>query len=184
MQSDSANRWKSKTGSFELWKSLDFWQEQAIDLIPLLMAIAVTRKMEIYGWKAFPVYLLVVNTSRQLLEYLSSARPRDLNPDNPKVADCSIDCTIVHAIPQRIRLRVPLLAEDIAYGQRLEKLLTSDPQVTHIRLNCPTASIAIAYKSPETSLAHWLEILESAKKESGVINDDSYSTLTIINHRN
>ncbi len=52
---------------------------------------------------------------------------------------------IVHTIPGRVRFRVPRIAKDSEYTQRLEKLLKADPVVKSERVNSAAASIIINY---------------------------------------
>ena len=58
------------------------------------------------------------------------------------------DATVVHQTPGRIRLRVPRLRMDEAYGPCLESLLDSMDHITSIRLNVNAASVLISF-SPE-----------------------------------
>ncbi|HEY9799337.1 MAG TPA: heavy metal translocating P-type ATPase [Leptolyngbyaceae cyanobacterium] len=62
-----------------------------------------------------------------------------------------IDYSVVHKIPGRIRLRVPLLAHDFCYAQCLQKLLESDSRIAEVRINPWAASIAIKYQLSATS---------------------------------
>ena len=55
--------------------------------------------------------------------------------------------SIVHQIAGRVRLRVPRLAVDSGYAQRLEYLVSSEPYVTQVRLKPAAASIAISYQT-------------------------------------
>lgn len=55
--------------------------------------------------------------------------------------------SVVHAIPGRLRFRVPRLLYDADYAQRLQVLLEADALVTSIRINRAAASIVIIYKS-------------------------------------
>ncbi|MFG3818402.1 HMA2 domain-containing protein [Limnothrix redekei] len=57
------------------------------------------------------------------------------------------DCTIVHSVPGRIRLRIDRLRTDRAYGKRLETLLKDEPIVLGTRMNQAAASLAIQYDS-------------------------------------
>ena len=57
------------------------------------------------------------------------------------------DCTIVHSVPGRIRLRIDRLRTDRAYGKRLETLLKDEPIVLGTRINQAAASLAIQYDS-------------------------------------
>lgn len=74
-------------------------------------------------------------------------------PDNMQIAvkekNTAITYSVVHAIPGRVRFRIPLLAEDGDYGWRLETLLKSDSRVTDIRINRQAASIVIQYQQCE-----------------------------------
>ncbi|BAZ29722.1 hypothetical protein NIES4074_21690 [Cylindrospermum sp. NIES-4074] len=160
----------SKTDPFTEWKSLDFWKQQSISFIPLLTGLAVTGGLGITGLPAIPVYIIAADATRWVIDYLepqilSSAQPplstveqtMDVATPSAKVA-----YKIVHEIPGRIRFHVPKIAEDRAYGQRLEKLLKIDAQVVSVRVNYNAASIAIAYSSNEVSIYHWVHLMELA----------------------
>jgi P-type Cu2+ transporter len=54
-----------------------------------------------------------------------------------------VNYQIVHAIPGRIRFRVPLLALDQSYASRLENLLNNETHITKVRINRNAGSIAI-----------------------------------------
>ena len=54
---------------------------------------------------------------------------------------------LVHQISGRLRLRVPRLAVDSDYAQRLEYLVSSEAYVTQVRLKPAAASIAISYQT-------------------------------------
>ncbi|NDJ24610.1 hypothetical protein GS682_23795 [Nostoc sp. B(2019)] len=82
---------------------------------------------------------------------------------------------IVHAIPGRVRFRVPQIASDPKYVQRLEALLKEDPVVTSERVNRDAISIVITYKTGmlqdskkqvqsvlETAASHLASLIESA----------------------
>ena len=55
--------------------------------------------------------------------------------------------SVVHAIPGRVRFRVPRLLYDADYAIRLQVLLEADTLVTSIRINRAAASVVIVYKS-------------------------------------
>lgn len=160
----------SKADPFAEWKSLDFWKQQSISFIPLLTGLAVTGGLGITGLPAIPVYIIAADATRWVIDYLepqisSSAQPplstveqsRDVATPSAKVA-----YRIVHEIPGRIRFHVPRIAEDRAYGQRLENLLKTDAQAVSVRVNYDAASIAIAYSSGEVSIYHWVHLMELA----------------------
>jgi hypothetical protein len=54
--------------------------------------------------------------------------------------------SIVHAIPGRIRFRIPLLARDSEYANNLKLMIESDTRVTNVRANPQAASIVINYQ--------------------------------------
>lgn len=64
---------------FAAWKSLDFWKEQTIDLIPLLTGLAVTSRLGVSGLASIPVYFVVANAMRQIIASLSEARSEQSN---------------------------------------------------------------------------------------------------------
>ncbi|MDZ7952001.1 HMA2 domain-containing protein [Nostoc sp. DedQUE09] len=78
------------------------------------------------------------------------------------VAPAKIDYSVVHQIPGRIRLNVPKIAENRAYGRRLERIVKTDAQVTSVRVNFDAASIAIAYQSHDIPLSYWVSLMELA----------------------
>ncbi|MEA5622986.1 HMA2 domain-containing protein [Nostoc sp. UHCC 0251] len=77
-------------------------------------------------------------------------------------APAKIDYSVVHAIGRRIRLNVPKISQDRGYGRRLERIIKTDAEVTSVRINFDAASIAIAYKSREIPLSHWVSLMELA----------------------
>lgn len=54
---------------------------------------------------------------------------------------------IVHAIPGRVRFRVPRLAGDDRYAYRLRVLLEAEPSVIRVRIKPTVKSVAIHYKT-------------------------------------
>ncbi|MBD0264918.1 MAG: hypothetical protein ICV78_19995 [Tolypothrix sp. Co-bin9] len=75
--------------------------------------------------------------------------------------------SIVHAIPGRIRFRIPLLAIDPEYANKLKLLIESDPRVTNVRANPKAASIAINYKvsaiSDNQMREHLVSLIQTAQ---------------------
>lgn len=92
--------------------------------------------------------------------------------------------SIAHAIPGRIRFRVPRIAKDSKYVQRLQALLKADPVVTHERVNNAAASIVITYKSGVmlNSQKRSLSLLEQAISYlSSLIQSAASDTVVAIN---
>ena len=55
--------------------------------------------------------------------------------------------SVVHAIPGRIRFRIPRLAKDSDYANKLKSVLENDSRIMSVRVNPNTASIAINYQT-------------------------------------
>ncbi|WYM03162.1 MAG: HMA2 domain-containing protein [Gloeotrichia echinulata CP02] len=166
---------------FAEWKSLDFWKEQSISLIPLITGLVLTGGLGIHGLAAIPIYMITADATRWVIEYLEpEVIPSQTSKDSqPQLPLSKVDITtklakiaysIVHIIPGRIRFHVPQIAEDRGYGRRLETLLKNDPQVTSVRVNDDAASIAIAYQPSDISISHWINLLELALQKNPPIN--------------
>ncbi len=82
----------------------------------------------------------VLSTLPQPVTHPQETRQRAKQP--AKVA-----YSIAHAIPGRVRFRVPRIAFDPKYVQRLEALLKSDSTVTSERVNSAATSVVITYKT-------------------------------------
>ncbi|MEH1939718.1 MAG: HMA2 domain-containing protein [Nostoc sp.] len=189
----------SNADPFAAWKSLSFWKEQGISLIPMMTGLAVTGGLGIHGWVSIPVYMIAADATRGVIGYLGSQvstsdsknshtssgiksdiksesalskeerkstiqQEKSTNVDNANevVAPAKIDYSVVHQIPGRIRLNVPKIAENRAYGRRLERIVKTDAQVTSVRVNFDAASIAIAYQSRDIPLSYWVSLMELA----------------------
>jgi Cu2+-exporting ATPase len=59
----------------------------------------------------------------------------------------AVPYSIVHAVPGRVRLRVPRLRYDADYARRLQILLEADSLVTKSRINQAAASVIVNYQS-------------------------------------
>ncbi len=177
----------SKIDPFAAWKSLDFWKEQGISLIPLMTGLAVTGGLGVSGLAALPVYLITANATRRVIGYLepqvdSTENKTALGEHTKQRGKQEVTQTssltsslpsslappgkiaykIVHAIEGRIRFNVPRIAHDRAYARRLERLLKTDNQVISVRMNCDAASIAISYDPGEIPVSHWIGLIQLA----------------------
>src|SRR5689334_10598682 len=57
-----------------------------------------------------------------------------------------ISYSVAHAIPGRIRFRIPRLAKDSEYANKLKRVIEADSQTTNVRINTTAASIVIQYQ--------------------------------------
>ncbi|MBF2065366.1 MAG: hypothetical protein IGS39_13230 [Calothrix sp. C42_A2020_038] len=71
----SSVKHQDQVDPFATWKSAEFWKEQGIDLIPLLMGLSVTSRLGVTGLASIPIYMLTadvvrrtINSFRQALE--------------------------------------------------------------------------------------------------------------------
>ncbi|MBE8967043.1 hypothetical protein IQ277_12535 [Nostocales cyanobacterium LEGE 12452] len=91
--------------------------------------------------------------------------------------------SIAHAIPGRVRFRVPRIACDPKYVQRLKTLLKSDSTVTSERVNSAARSVVITYKTGmmqnsqkrvqsflSTPISHLANLIESANDPATAIS--------------
>lgn len=76
-----------------------------------------------------------------------------------------MDYQVVHAIEGRIRIRIPLLAEETNYNSKLQSLVESLNFVTDVRINPQAESIIVTYKYKKISCAAMLAQLEQAIKQ-------------------
>lgn len=147
----------------------DAWrkaQTQLQSFIPMIAGLLTTRQLGIHGWRAIPVYMVITSTVRQVMENIdcSGAAPptgtlfqeiaaefnsnlgSEVETEEFALQPSSVAHSIVHAIPGRMRFRVPRIAEDSAYAQQLEQLLQDDALITGVRVNPATASLVITYE--------------------------------------
>ncbi|MBP5972761.1 heavy metal translocating P-type ATPase [Brasilonema sp. CT11] len=68
-----------------------------------------------------------------------------------QVKSSEVPYSIVHKLPERVRLRVPRLLYDADYAQRLQVLLEADTLVTSVRVKRAAASLTVTYKSSKVS---------------------------------
>ncbi len=61
---------EAKADPFAAWKSVDFWQEQGREFIPLITGVLVTGRLGIHGWAGIPIYLIAASATRQVIAYL------------------------------------------------------------------------------------------------------------------
>ena len=89
------------------------------------------------------------------------------NVANKTAPSQKIFYSIVHAIPGRIRFRIPLLSRDTEYANQLKLAIESDTRVTNVRINPKAASIVINYKvgviSDNQMREHLVNLIQTAQ---------------------
>jgi Heavy metal associated domain 2 len=72
---------KNKVDAFAAWKSVDFWKEQGIDLIPLLTGLAITSRLGVTGLASIPICMLTSDVTRRTIESFRQALKAE-TPEN------------------------------------------------------------------------------------------------------
>ncbi|MEQ8961099.1 MAG: heavy metal translocating P-type ATPase, partial [Coleofasciculus sp. C2-GNP5-27] len=93
-----------------------------------------------------PVVLTSDNISQQQTTVVKLKQsPTVVKQTKPKTRQCPVTYRVVHSTPGRVRFRIPRIAHDSNYAQRLQRLLAAEPQVTSVRLKPAAASVVIRY---------------------------------------
>ncbi|MDZ8104136.1 MAG: hypothetical protein RM338_00725 [Nostoc sp. DedQUE12a] len=78
-----------------------------------------------------------------------------------------ISYSIVHAIPGRIRFRIPLVARDPEYINQIKLVMESDNRVINVRANPQAASVVVNYKVgviPDNQMReHLVNLIQTAQ---------------------
>ncbi len=91
----------------------------------------------------------------------------DADGQQPKTTSPQkISYSVAHAIRGRIRFRIPRLAKDSEYANKLQRLVESDARTTNVRINPAAASIVIHYEpgliSGEQMRSHLVNLIQTA----------------------
>jgi Cu2+-exporting ATPase len=170
-----------KTEALPKLKSSTFLREQteppwegtsvAQSLIPVVAGMLVTGALGIEGFVAFPVYLITQNVTRQVIKQfepkpLAEEQGRESNLTSSIQNPDAVAYQVVHAIPGRIRFRVPRIAEDAEYTHKLTVLVKADAKVADVRVNTAAASLAVGYKasliSDDQMRSHLMTLIQTA----------------------
>lgn len=138
------------------------YQHPNVDaLLPMIAGMIVTEALRVNGGWGMLVNLMTASLTRQILNQIEAASisvspiensssdiliqsetiatpPQTTTPENDSIE-------IVHAIPGRIRLRVPKLVKNPEYAQQLQEVLSTDSSVTNLRISDRVGSVAISY---------------------------------------
>ncbi len=76
--------------------------------------------------------------------------------------------SVVHALPGRVRFRIPRLRHDSSYVQRLQMLLEAEDLVTDVRMKPAASSVTVTYKSSDIAAkkiaSHLVYIIQAASE--------------------
>src|SRR5919199_3373312 len=167
----------------------------ARSLIPLVAGMLATSALGVQGFMAFPVYLIAENLTRQVIEQIEEeiSVAEQVNPSQQKATELNgksatlkkeenpasplrveVAYSVVHAVPGRIRVRVPRIGYDSEYTLRLTVLTKADANVTDVRVNAAAASIAVSYAvskiSDEKMRVHLINLIQTASNPNIPLN--------------
>lgn len=146
---------QTKPSSSDLTSQLGQWLENTSEIaaiLPVVAGLFVTSRLRLRGAQALLVNLTIASLVRQAI--LQVKKQAKTSPDSSQQALPASEETpsteeedykIVHSVPGRIRLRIPRLINDSLYAQRLEKLLSAESKVKHVRINSAASSLIIQY---------------------------------------
>ncbi len=131
-------------------------------ILPVALGVFLTSLWKLRGANALLVNLLVASLARQIFIHLKQEKPSAVSESNnssSNVAEMGAseinlqDYAIAHAVPGRVRLRMPQLAIDADFAHRLQQALNADEYVNSVRINRAAGSIAINYDNQ--GLSDW-----------------------------
>ncbi len=119
-------------------------------VVPVLIGVFVTSRFQLRGANALLVNLAVASLCRQVFATIKNQPPLTQNTQQNKGVknandEAESEYQIVHSVPGRIRIKIPQLAEDPEFVQRLQQLLNNDDCVIKVRVNRSAASVIINY---------------------------------------
>lgn len=150
-------------------------------ILPVAIGVFVTSRFQLRGANALLANLLVASLTRQIFIHLKKEPAKTLKSDRSSVgiqddistSETNVDgYTIAHAVPGRVRLKIPQLASDADFARRLQQALNADEYVKQVRINQAAASMAINYHNQ--GLSDWelglrlMNIINTVRQENQV----------------
>ena len=146
-------------------------------ILPVAIGVFVTSQFKLRGGNALLVNLLVASLARQIFTQLKQEQSPQTTPSatGQEVEGSQTDLegyAIAHAVPGRVRLKMPQLAIDADFAHRLKQALKADEYVNQVRVNRAAASIAINYNNQ--GLSDWelglrlMNIINTVREENQV----------------
>jgi Heavy metal associated domain 2 len=104
--------------------------------------------------------------NKNTINNLKQQRKRETLPQADNVRPQEISYSIAHAIPGRVRFRIPLVATDSWYADKLKAVMEADTTITDVRINTQAASVVINYKrakiSEDEMRSHLVRLIQTA----------------------
>lgn len=143
-------------------------------IVPVVIGVLATSRFQLRGAKALVVNLLVASLTRQIFTQLKNLGDSEILSPPPTATESNVknneeECSLIHFVPGRIRLRVPRVRDDRAFALRLEERLIAEETVTLVRVNQAAASVTIAYnnqgKSDLAMSSYFVAIIQQRDNE-------------------
>ncbi len=127
-------------------------------ILPVAIGVFVTSQFKLRGANALLVNLLVASLANQIFTQLKQERSPAVTESSTggEAGGAETDLqgyAIAHAVPGRVRLKMPQLAIDADFANRLQQALKADEYVNQVRVNRAATSIAINYDNQ--GLSDW-----------------------------
>lgn len=107
-----------------------------------------------------------LNSDKSASRHLPQPKKSASSTDNKTVSPQKIAYSVAHSIPGRIRFRIPRLAKDGEYADKLKLAIESEPRTTSVRINPTASSIVINYQRGEISdkqmRSHLVNLIQTA----------------------
>lgn len=71
----------------------------------------------------------------------------------------ALECTVVHHVPGRVRLRLPLLKSAAGFAEHLRAALARQPGIISVRVTAACASVVVTFDPRQVTVAHIREWL-------------------------
>ncbi|KAF3890688.1 MULTISPECIES: HMA2 domain-containing protein [Nostocales] len=101
----------------------------------------------------------IFHQSQQASKTNSSVAHKTTQPER-------ISYSVAHAIPGRIRFRIPRLVKDSTYAKKLQQVMEFDSKIKKVRVNPAAASIVIDYSREmvrdEEMRSHLIHLIQTA----------------------
>ncbi|MBW4560860.1 MAG: hypothetical protein KME32_06810 [Mojavia pulchra JT2-VF2] len=106
------------------------------------------------------------NKTPILNQHRQQSQKTNKSAANQTVSPPNISYSVAHAIPGRIRFRIPRIAKDSEYANKLKRVIESDSRTTNVRVNSTAASIVIHYQlggiSDDQMRSHLVNLIQTA----------------------
>jgi Heavy metal associated domain 2 len=141
---------KIPSDPFAAWKSIEFWKEQGIDLIPLLTGLALTSRLGVTGLASIPIYMLTADVTRRTISSFRQAwQGNDESQDETKSSKASKDESKGKLVTRSNRTSQPFVSE-VQKSSTIERESLNDaiPHANEFNVQRATTDYSIVHSIP------------------------------------